>query len=393
VTARSDDALREPTTARSPQALSLADRLYAARDELLQNPEFQRFSASFPPTRPIAARQARALFDLCAGFVYSQVLRACVELSVFERLANCPMTTAELAHDLRLPEPATERLMTAACSLRLVARRSGGRFGLGMLGAALNANPGIAAMVEHHAVLYRDLADPVGVLRRHGAGTELSRYWRYAGAADPSGLASDDVAAYSALMAASQSFIADDVLAAYPFGRCRIVLDIGGGEGAFVEVAAARFPKPRFILFDLPAVADRARVRLARAQLSQRTTVVGGDFLADRLPGGADLITFVRVLHDHNDDAALALLKAARAALARGGAVLVAEPLAGTPGNEPVGDAYFGMYLLAMGQGRPRTATEIGNLLTRAGFSDVQVRKTRRPMLVGAVSARHTRNM
>ena len=38
---------------------------------------FQRFAASFPLTKPIAQRQSQALFDLCAGFVYAQVLQAC----------------------------------------------------------------------------------------------------------------------------------------------------------------------------------------------------------------------------------------------------------------------------------------------------------------------------
>ena len=62
------------------------------------------------------------------------------------------------------------------------------------------------------------------------------------------------------------------------------------------------------------------------------------------------------MLHDHDDAAALALLRAARAALPPDGTLLLAEPMAGTPGAEPMGDAYFGFYLLAMGSGRPRTA-------------------------------------
>ena len=39
-------------------------------------------------TSPIAERNARALFDLCAGFVYSQILFACVQLDLFRLLAD-----------------------------------------------------------------------------------------------------------------------------------------------------------------------------------------------------------------------------------------------------------------------------------------------------------------
>jgi demethylspheroidene O-methyltransferase len=46
-----------------------------------------------------------------------------------------------------------------------------------------------------------------------------------------------------------------------------------------------------------------------------------------------------------------------------------------------MGDAYFGFYLLAMGQGRPRTAERLRALLLEAGFARVQTRDTRRPLL------------
>jgi demethylspheroidene O-methyltransferase len=109
--------------------------------------------------------------------------------------------------------------------------------------------------------------------------------------------------------------------------------------------------------------------------------VVGGDLFADPLPRGADLASLVRVIHDHDDPQALRILQAVREALRPGGVLLLAEPMAGTQGAEPMGDAYFGFYLLAMGQGRPRTAQELERLLLLAGFTRVRTRDTRRPML------------
>lgn len=365
---------------------SLLDRCYALRDRLLGSPAFQRLSAAFPLSRPIAEKQARALFDLCAGFVYSQVLVACIRLDLFATLARGPMTINELSRDLRLPPASAERLILAAVALRLLERRGANRFGLGMLGAALNGNPAIAAMIGHHALLYRDLADPLTLLRGDGTATELSEYWPYAGAARPAELEPAAVGDYSALMAQSQSLIARDVLDAYPFARHRCLLDVGGGEGAFIAAAAQRFPHLRFELFDLPAVAERARERLAAAQLESRAAVHAGSFLSDRLPRGADIVSLVRIVHDHDDATVMTLFRAVLAALPEGGAVLVAEPMAGVPGAEPVGDAYFGMYLLAMGRGRPRRPEEIADMLRRAGFTHVAARRTRRPMLVGLVS-------
>jgi demethylspheroidene O-methyltransferase len=369
-------------------APSRLDRWFAVRDRLLASPRFQRWAAAFPLTEPIARRRARALFDLCAGFVYSQVLAAWVRLRLGDILLEGAQTRDALAQRLALSADATGRLLDAAVSLRLAARRGGDRYGLGPLGAALAGNPGIAAMVEHHALLYADLRDPVALLRGDGRDTELARYWPYAGAEAPAALPAERVAAYTGLMSASQSLVAGEVLDAYPFGRHRCLLDVGGGDGTFLAAAAARAPALRLMLFDLPAVAERARARFAAAGLADRATAIGGDFFADRLPAGADAVSLVRVLHDHDDAGAVAILRAVRRALPEDGVVLVAEPMAGTRGAEPVGDAYFGFYLLAMGRGRARTPDEIGDLLRRTGFGRIRLVATRRPLQMRLMVAR-----
>ncbi len=362
------------------EGLAWRDRLLALRDRAVASPRFRRLAAAFPLTRPIARRRTRALFDLCAGFVYSQILLACVQSRLFDILAERPASAAALAPRLGLSADAAERLLLAAGALRLVARRGGGRYGLGPLGAAMVGNAAVGEMVLHHPMLYADLQDPLALLRAGRGGTELSRYWTYAGREG------GPVAAYTALMAASQPLVADEVLDAYRVGRHRHLLDVGGGDGSFLRAAAARAPELRLTLFDLPAVAEIARARFAAAGLSGRAQAVGGSVFADPLPH-ADLISLVRVVHDHGDEAALAILRAVRAALLPGGRLLLAEPMAQTPGAEPVGDAYFGFYLLAMGQGRPRTEAALRGLLRDAGFSTVRALTTRTPLLVRMLAA------
>ena len=85
------------------------------------------------------------------------------------------------------------------------------------------------------------------------------------------------------------------------------------------------------------------------------------------MPQGADIVSLIRVIHDHDDAAALTILRAARQALPPGGTLLLAEPMADTRGAEPVG-AYFNFYLLAMGSGRPRRAEELDVHDARGGF-------------------------
>lgn len=327
------------------------------------------------------------MFQLCAGFVFSQVLLACVRLRLLDLLAEGPRDLDTIAARLSLPVRATACLLESATALRLVSRRLGGRFGVGPLGAALVGNPGLVAMIEHHAHVYNDLRDPVGLLRGAHADTALAGYWPYAAATHPAQLSDAAVADYSGLMAASQPLVAAQVTSVYPFRRHRCLLDVGGGDGAFLTAVAAVAPQLRLMLFDLPAVASRAQQRFAAAGLADRARAVGGDFLHDSLPTGADLISLVRVIHDHDDPVALRILRAVHAVLPPGGTVLIAEPMSDTAGAQSVA-AYFSFYLLAMGSGRPRSAQTLAALLRDAGFDRVRFRRTRQPLLSRLVTAR-----
>ena len=368
-------------------AASLMERVQTYYNRCVASPVFRRWAAAFPLTRPIARRRARETFDLVAGFVYSQILYACVKVRLFDILAPAPMSAEALAERLALPLDSTLRLLDAAVALRLVARMSNQRYQLGALGAPLVGNTSITAMVEHHAMLYADLRDPVALLRKGARDTELARYWPYAANAGAEGVDAERFASYSRLMSASQPLVAEEILAAYPFGRHRCVMDVGGGDGTFLRFVAARTSTLKLMLFDLPPVAERGRALFAAQGLADRVTVHGGNFLTDTLPRGADLVTLIRVLHDHDDESVMRLLKSVRRVLNEGGTVLIAEPMSDIPDAAPVGDAYFGFYLLAMGRGRPRTPQRLAAMLTAAGFVRPEPIPTRIPVQTSLVRA------
>lgn len=387
----------EPTSATDGSEVSLIadsrgswwrDRWCAIRDDLLASRRFQRWAAGFAVTRPIARRRAHDLFDICAGFVYSQVMFSCVRLRLFHILRDGPQTAETLAGRLSLTIAATRCLLAAAASLRLVESRGASRFGLGALGAAIVGNPDIGAMVEHHALLYADLQDPVALLRGEIHTTSIGQFWSYARSNRADDASAAEVAAYSSLMSLSQAMLADDIIDAYSFARHRCLLDVGGGEGGFLASVAARAPKLRLLLFDLPAVAARAAERFAACGIADRAEAIGGDFRRDALPGDADVACLLRVLHDHDDRTAMDILRAVHRALQPGGTLLVGEPMSDDKGTDPVGPAYFGFYLLAMGSGRPLRPGEIVELLKMAGFGAIQRRSTRQPMLTRLIVSR-----
>ncbi|MEO0398654.1 MAG: methyltransferase [Pseudomonadota bacterium] len=372
---------------------ALRERIADARNRLFANPDFHEWASSFPLTAPITRARAGALFNMCTGFVHTQILLACVELGVFDLLEERPRRLDDIARATNLPSDAAERLVSGAVALGLLERRRGAVIALGPQGAALLGNRSVFAMIRHHRLLYNDLSDPVALLRGGRQDTRLSAYWAYARSSAAGEGAGEDIedaatAPYSELMAATQEFIARDVLEAFSFRGRRKLLDVGGGAGAFATAAALKAPDLSVAVFDLPAVAARATARFADAGLGDRARAIGGDFFADTLPTGHDVISFVRVLHDHDDAAVASLLASARKALAPGGVLLIAEPMAETPGARAMGDAYFGFYLWAMGSGRPRSFSMLKDVVQAAGFSETRSLSTRQPLLTSVLVAK-----
>jgi demethylspheroidene O-methyltransferase len=365
------------TVASNPSApASLKDAWQAQLERWYAHPGLYRWSLSNPLTRWLTRRRTRKLFDLMAGFVHSQVLLGCVRLDLFRQLHQAPATLVDLAQRTGLAPAVLQRLLLSAVALNLLEHRSQDRFGLGPLGVPLAQHEGIAQMIEHNHLLYQDMQDPMQFLNNAWSGG-MADYWPYAHEKPQAAVADQDkFTRYSQLMAASQGFVVQEILSSYYFDEHQCVLDVGAGKGRFVSELAAHAPHLKFKMFDLPPVLDLARENLQAKGLSQRVALHPGSFLDDPLPEGADLITLVRVAHDHPDAVVRQLLKKAFAALPVGGALLLAEPMAQP--DEEAGqasasvDAYFHFYLLAMGAGRLRTPQELQNLMEEAGFTHVE---------------------
>jgi demethylspheroidene O-methyltransferase len=383
--------------AEKPAHPGLKLRWLNARNRVLASPAFQRFAMRNPLMRHTARYHANAMFAVITGFVQTKALTATVDAGVIRRLSDGAARTDELAQAAGLSLDAMQRLLGAARAVDLVELAAPDLWVLGQRGAALSTNQGALAMIEHHKIFYDDLADPIAMLKRGRGQGKLAAFWTYAPAAgrgDPAaadaaswqGGGDGEVAPYSALMAASQPMVAQQVLDAYDFGRHQCLMDVGGGHGAFLAEVAQRHPRLSLKLFDLPAVVDGAKARLAARGISH-AALHGGSFRDDPLPQGADVVSLVRICHDHDDDVVRTLLKKAHAALPPGGRLVLAEPMAGTAGVEVMGDAYFGLYLWAMGSGRPRTVAAYLALLAEAGFGNAREVSTALPMVTRLIVA------
>jgi 2-polyprenyl-3-methyl-5-hydroxy-6-metoxy-1,4-benzoquinol methylase len=162
------------------------------------------------------------------------------------------------------------------------------------------------------------------------------------------------------------------------------VADVGCGFGASTIIMAQAYPNSTFEGFDYhqPSI-EAARSRAAAAGVAERATFrVAG---AADLSGSYDLITFFDCLHDMPDPAGA--LRAARAATADGGTVMLVEPMSWDSvqeGLNPLGKLMAAASTLvclpsglstapAYGLGNQAGPAKTRELARDAGFSDAQI--------------------
>jgi hypothetical protein len=182
--------------------------------------------------------------------------------------------------------------------------------------------------------------------------------------------------------------VAEAVVETCDFGRfCRVV-DVGGGEGVLLAHILGAHPAMGGVLFDLPHVVVGAAPVLNAAGVGERCEVVAGDFFRG-VPEGGDGYVLKGVLHDWDDAAAVAILRACHRAIAPGGAVMIIERLVAPP-NEGADTKFSDLNMLVVPGGRERTQDEFEALLAAAGFRLSQVIATgTRMSLLQAVAIEH----
>jgi len=168
---------------------------------------------------------------------------------------------------------------------------------------------------------------------------------------------------------------------AYDFSNARLVVDIGGGNGALLAAILGKNPTARGVLFDRPAALSEAGHVLGN--VSGRCEIEEGNFF-DHVTTGGDVYLLSRIVHDWDDERAIAILANIRRAMARDGRLLIIERLLSDAPDGALALSYLSdihMMLLFPGA-RERTTPEYAALLARAGFASPRPVMTQSPFYI-----------
>ncbi|MEO3470980.1 methyltransferase [Roseomonas sp. CAU 1739] len=309
---------------------------------------------------------------LITGAWAARMVHTAAELRIADHLTEGPRDAGFLASATASHAPALARLLRALAAIGLLQEDEGRRYALTPLGATLRSDmPG--SMRSWVLLCFGDDQGKAWEVLTHAVKTGEHAYRHIFGVDKWTRLAQHPEAArlFDAAMQSLTEGANGALVAHYPFGDYRWIVDVGGGNGSLLMPVLARHPALRATLFDLPHVADAARARIAEARLSDRYDAVGGDAFA-AVPAGADGYVLKGVIHDWEDAEALAILRNVRAAMDEGGRLLVIERILPeridpsdvlTPGR-----FIHDINMMLNPGGRERTEAEFRDLLAPAGL-------------------------
>ncbi len=319
------------------------------------------------------------LQKMAQAYWESAALMAAVELEVFTAIAHGHDTIATVAKAVGISERNAERLLTALVAMTLLSRHDEGggeRFANApdvqrflVKDGERYAGPWILFTKPRWAA-YGELSDRL----RKGTEKRLGAYESFT---------VDDArhyhaATYSIGMGAARLFSRSVDL-----GGRKLMLDLGGGSGAYSIVATQTYPGLKAIVLDLPPVAVVAREYIAANNASERVSAIAGDFTTSDFPQGVDVVVMASNLPQYEPALIRLVVKKAFAALVPGGEMhLVGETLHDDR-RGPLSAALWGLNEAVQGStGLAHTESEVKSYLQDAGFAGVAVH----PFVPGVLS-------
>lgn len=325
-----------------------------------------------------------ALFQLATGYWISQAVYVAAKLGIADLLADGPLSSAELAITTGTDARSLFRVLRALAAVGVLFHTGADYFALAPLGEGLLTDvPGslratVITIGEIHYDACGDLLYSVHTgcpAFNHVFGMRLFEYLRSN---------EGDAIAFDEGMASVATQLSYAVLCAYDFSGIRHIMDIGGGQGAFLRNILQVNPKLKGTVFDMPSTVELAR-RLYRSRTHcPRLDFASGDFFQS-LPEGADAHILSGVIHDWNDDHAIAILKNCRQVIPTDGRLLLVETVV-PEGGEYCFSKLLDLNMLVMTGGRERTRDDFDRLFNAAGYRLTKIVPTFAPQsLIEAV--------
>lgn len=305
--------------------------------------------------------------EFASSFQKSRILLSGFELDVFTNIEDSGTSARELADHLQLDPHACDRLLNALVSVGFLTKQDGKFFNTpGSFSFLSRKSPDYLGGLMHTNHLWNTWSNLTRVVKTGKSAhpddiNDRGEDWLYAFIN-----AMHDRAVKQAPMQ----------LSVVDLSGILSILDVGGGSGAYSMEFISRKPEIKATVFDLPNVVPITRKFIDKEGFTGKITTHTGDYTADELPGGFDMVFLSAIIHSNSLETNRELIKKCYRSLNPNGKIVIQDWIMNNDRTLPVSGAVFAINMLVGTEaGDCFTEGEVGEMLIAAGFSNIQKRE------------------
>jgi hypothetical protein len=314
--------------------------------------------------------------DIIFGRWKSQILYAGAKTGLFDYLTTNPIDVHQIAHDLKLNETMTYRILRSIASLGYAKEEKDSRkFSITPRGELLKKDhpqtlQGVLLLEEgpEHYQIWKHLPRMIKDGQQNAFSSEYGiNLFEYAAKnSEYSKVFNDAMSSYSAIHTA----MVLEALKDYDFSKISSICDIGGGQGHLSSHLHSKYDHLNGMILELsPVVENQESSWTHKMGLQDRCKYVEGNMF-EQVPS-TDLYIMKMILHDWNDDECIQILSNIHKAAPEKARIFIVEHIVPDP-TIPHFSKLFDIHMMCATTGRERTIEEYNSILSQSGWQYIQ---------------------
>ena len=304
---------------------------------------------------------------LASGHAEARILQTAVSLGIFEALASAPHDAPAIADRLQLEPKATELLLNALVALSIV-KKTAQQFSLSEIAERylVRRSPQyVGGMIKFEDLSWQSW-------------TKLPEAIRTGRPARAANMYQDDPSETEIFIHAMDSLVnargdAEAVMNALDWRDIGALLDVGSGPATYPIALCRKFSSMRATIFDLPGTLKITERYVREAGMTDRISLIAGDYRKDPIPGHYDAVFLSNIIHGEDFERNQALMSKLSGSLKPSGRIVVKDHILDQSRAHPAVGAIFSLLmLLTTAGGRCYSFGEIKSWMEKAGLSQIQ---------------------
>jgi hypothetical protein len=319
------------------------------------------------------------MMQIITGFWTSCCIYNVAKLDIADIIDTRSQTAEQLAEAVHADAPSLYRVLRALAGVGIFRENENGEFSNTPLSETLKSDVAgsikamaIAQLGDHYDA-WGNLLYTIKTGKTSFDKVEGMSVWKYYETHPDEGIN------FMKAMSGATVAAINNVIPHFDFSGFKMIVDVGGGNGAFLMAVLDSAKEATGIVFDEEYVIAETGKEIARRGLTGRCDTREGDFF-DSVPGGADGYILKHVLHDWNNEESVRILTNCAKAMTVGSKLLVIEAVI-PEGNVPHPGKFMDINMMAMTGGRERTVKEFTVLFEKSGLKLTRVITTQSPSL------------